>query len=536
MIEGQDNLKYPAKMSPEHLLSMILKHEQIHGSQWHSTDIIAANLLLILQWVNPLAWFYKKGIEENLEFIADSATVQQVPSVKQYQLALVKASSTLPIPALTTNFYQSFIKKRILMLNKSTSNKINVWKLSIILPLLALFLWSFNVNEVVSYTEKLPDLYDASEVSNSVSEVTPIDGYEIAENLNTNLASERATIINTVGSETAFEDSKTGLNTVPSEVKNKSRVLLQDIEVSITKDTTEEELKGLIQKLKTKGFTLNYSNLEYNASGEITAISITYKDAQGNSGNYSINSDKPINPIVIKSSGDKISIGNIGRNYAYSYNDEEHDMVRNQKRKEMEMKRMEERKGEMKERMAEMEGRKKEMKERQVELKVRRSQMNDKMKEERQKMHEERRLHREEMEDENILIIEGEGDDIHILPGTDTDGLFEIRKINDGDSEEIIHIERIHESDALFANDLKRITKDTSKSDLDAIKSEFKKEGVSFSYSSLKRNEAGEITKIKLKLNNNKGSSSTSTYNNEGKGIKPIFVGVNEGTTIMTSK
>lgn len=424
------------------------------------------------------------------------------------------------------------------MLNKSTSNKINVWKLSIVLPLLALFLWSFNVNEVVSYTEKLPDLYDASEVSIAASEVAPIGGSETAENLNTNLASERATIINNVSSETAIKETNNVYNSVPSEVKNKSRIVLQDIEVSITKDTTEEELKGLIQKLKTQGFTLNYSNLEYNAAGEITAISITYKDAQGSSGNYSISSDKPINPILIKSSGDKISIGNTGRNYAYPYNDEERELDRTKRREEMKVRKIEieERKGEMKERMVEMEERKKEMKERQVEMKVRRTEMNNKMKEKRQKMHEERRLNREEMKDENILIIEGEGDDIHILHDTDTDGLFEIRKINDGDSEEIIHIERIHESDPLFANDLKRITKDASKSDLDAIKSEFKKEGVSFSYSSLKRNEVGEITKIKLKLNNNKGSSSTSTYNNEGKGIKPIFVGVNKGTTIMTSK
>ena len=98
-------------------------------------------------------------MEENLEYIADSATVQQIESVKQYQLALVKASSTSPIPALTNNFYQSFIKKRIVMLNKSTSKKINAWKLILVLPLLAVFLWSFNINEVVTYSDSNePDL------------------------------------------------------------------------------------------------------------------------------------------------------------------------------------------------------------------------------------------------------------------------------------------------------------------------------------------------------------------------------------------
>ncbi|MEL6812953.1 MAG: M56 family metallopeptidase, partial [Bacteroidota bacterium] len=137
----------------EEELQMILKHEQVHASQWHSLDLIAGNLAGILQWMNPFSWLYKKSLEENLEFIADNETVLSVSSKKQYQLTLVKASSPIIAPALTTQFYQSFIKKRIIMLNKSTSKRRNIWKLSIVLPLLALFLWSFNVKEVVTYKE-----------------------------------------------------------------------------------------------------------------------------------------------------------------------------------------------------------------------------------------------------------------------------------------------------------------------------------------------------------------------------------------------
>ena len=39
------------------------------------------------------------------------------------------------------------------MLNKSTSNNRNAWKLSLVLPLLAVFLWSFNVKDEIIYTE-----------------------------------------------------------------------------------------------------------------------------------------------------------------------------------------------------------------------------------------------------------------------------------------------------------------------------------------------------------------------------------------------
>ena len=148
----------PAAHSEEEL-QMILKHEQVHASQWHSVDLIAGNVARILQWINPFSWLYKKSLEENLEFIADNETVLKVASKKQYQLTLVKASSPLIAPALTTQFYQSFIKKRIIMLNKSTSKRRNIWKLSIVLPLLAIFLWSFNVKEVIEYKETKRSCY-----------------------------------------------------------------------------------------------------------------------------------------------------------------------------------------------------------------------------------------------------------------------------------------------------------------------------------------------------------------------------------------
>ena len=146
--------KYIVFNPEQHLkeeLAMILEHEKVHVSQWHSIDLIAANLVQAIQWINPIAWLYKMNLEENLEFIADQVTVAQVASKKQYQLTLVKNSSLLRTPALTSQFYQSFIKKRIVMLNKSTSSKRNMWKLCFVLPLLCIFLLGFSVKEEIHY-------------------------------------------------------------------------------------------------------------------------------------------------------------------------------------------------------------------------------------------------------------------------------------------------------------------------------------------------------------------------------------------------
>lgn len=152
-------------------LEMILKHEKVHASQWHSIDLLLANLVRAFQWANPISWFYKTSLEANLEFLADNETARYVPSKTAYQLALLKASSALPVPALTNNFYHSStrlnvfgrpislgfqngqVKKRIIMLNKRSSNKYNQFKLMLVLPALALFLWSFNTVEVVKYKE-----------------------------------------------------------------------------------------------------------------------------------------------------------------------------------------------------------------------------------------------------------------------------------------------------------------------------------------------------------------------------------------------
>jgi len=164
---------YNPDLHSQEELEMILKHEKVHATQWHSIDILLAHFLRAIQWGNPLSWFYKTSIEANLEYIADSETAQQVHSKKAYQLALVKASSSLPVPALTNNFYQSYIKKRIIMLNKTHSKPYRAWKFILIMPLLALFLWSFNVTEEIKYVSENP-----SEVASYALTETPTLQFE----------------------------------------------------------------------------------------------------------------------------------------------------------------------------------------------------------------------------------------------------------------------------------------------------------------------------------------------------------------------
>lgn len=125
----------------------ILLHEKAHAKEWHSLDVLMANLVAIIFWFNPIAWLYKKEVQKNLEFIADAYTISSVQNKKDYPYLLLKSVPMEPY-ALTTQFYDSTIKKRITMLHKTKSKKVNQWKFLTILPLLGLFLFTMNIKTV----------------------------------------------------------------------------------------------------------------------------------------------------------------------------------------------------------------------------------------------------------------------------------------------------------------------------------------------------------------------------------------------------
>ena len=129
-------------------LEAIRQHEKAHCVQRHSVDVLLGHLMTILLWVNPISWLYRKNIQQNLEFLADSSAIRRTKSVKKYQYALLKVSSNPIHTPITNNFYNSLIKKRIVMLHKTKSNQLNALKFAIILPLLVGFVFAFNTKVV----------------------------------------------------------------------------------------------------------------------------------------------------------------------------------------------------------------------------------------------------------------------------------------------------------------------------------------------------------------------------------------------------
>lgn len=130
-------------------LEAILAHEKVHAREWHSVDVVLGELLKVLLWFNPLIWMYQKKVQQNLEFLADAKAIHTF-NKKSYQYLMVNQATGYQF-SITNSFYNSLIKKRIVMLNKNQSKQMKALKSLFVLPFLAVFLVGFNTETVYQF-------------------------------------------------------------------------------------------------------------------------------------------------------------------------------------------------------------------------------------------------------------------------------------------------------------------------------------------------------------------------------------------------
>jgi beta-lactamase regulating signal transducer with metallopeptidase domain len=136
--------------------NQILLHEKIHIEQKHTIDLLLAEIVLIFQWFNPFAWQWRKTLEINLEFLTDDQMLQQETVEREsYQFSLLKVAAPQFPLSLTTNYNQSLLKKRIIMMNSKKSNVHTTWKYFFLVPLMVLFVCLFNQPAAQSQTISL---------------------------------------------------------------------------------------------------------------------------------------------------------------------------------------------------------------------------------------------------------------------------------------------------------------------------------------------------------------------------------------------
>ena len=130
------------------LKEVVLKHEQIHASQWHSADVIVYYIYKAVFWFNPLIFLASKELKVLHEYQVD----EEMNHINEdYQRQLVAQSFGVTPAILTNNFSKSNLKKRIIMMNKERKSKL---KYLALIPALGLTLTLSSWNVV---KEKLED-------------------------------------------------------------------------------------------------------------------------------------------------------------------------------------------------------------------------------------------------------------------------------------------------------------------------------------------------------------------------------------------
>ncbi|WP_421829025.1 M56 family metallopeptidase [Larkinella sp.] len=115
-------------------LGPILQHERLHVREWHTLDVLLAELSTIFFWFNPVSWLLKRAVRENLEFRVDQHMLQSGLDAKNYQYMLVRIGGLRV--TLATNFTELTIKKRIGMMNRKPSSRRLMASYSLLLMIL----------------------------------------------------------------------------------------------------------------------------------------------------------------------------------------------------------------------------------------------------------------------------------------------------------------------------------------------------------------------------------------------------------------
>jgi len=136
----------PATLAPSDL-EKVLEHEHVHVSEWHTLDILLAELSTIFYWFNPGIWLMKRAVRENIEFITDRKILQRGVDSKQYQYSLLSVSMAGTPNTLVNNFNISTIKKRIIMMNAKRSSRIKLSRYVLVAPVVIILLLVFSISK-----------------------------------------------------------------------------------------------------------------------------------------------------------------------------------------------------------------------------------------------------------------------------------------------------------------------------------------------------------------------------------------------------
>ena len=122
----------------------IFLHELVHVQEKHSADRLFMNIVLIFFWCNPFFWLMRREMNMIHEFIADSKAVED-NDTSAFAAMILQAAYPQQAFGLTSNFFNSSIKRRLLMLTKMKNPRVSYISRILALPLLTVIFLAFTI-------------------------------------------------------------------------------------------------------------------------------------------------------------------------------------------------------------------------------------------------------------------------------------------------------------------------------------------------------------------------------------------------------
>lgn len=130
-------------------LDLLLQHEALHASKWHTADKLLLMLCKSMFWFNPALYWYARELENIHEFEVDAALTKQADP-QFYARLLIKLANPMQRHNLVHNFGTHPVRARIMMLYQNRSNTSSMFRYALIIPALSALIWLCSVRFVTA--------------------------------------------------------------------------------------------------------------------------------------------------------------------------------------------------------------------------------------------------------------------------------------------------------------------------------------------------------------------------------------------------
>ena len=182
--------------------SIVLAHECGHVACRHSVDMLFVDMVVALQWFNPVVWLLRQDLRTVHEYEADARVLSQGFNAYQYLSLLVqKAAGDAGYSVANGISMSSIVSKRVIMMTKNQSSRYSWAKLLYIVPIVAISL-AATAKTVVDYkVVEMPETAEAAATDDDKLYV--VDGNIVSKESVMELVSEEIEAISVISGETA---------------------------------------------------------------------------------------------------------------------------------------------------------------------------------------------------------------------------------------------------------------------------------------------------------------------------------------------